>query len=145
MRRIELVLLALAALGCDDPDVASKTTAILLHGSVAAQAACTVTADNDLGSDAIFNFQATRFVDGSALVIGGSATVGNSRFFERNSADLTALTLPLRISFSNNNRIELSFDSGNVVVYEPTASPSDTPDTCAVETCCTGFNLEAFE
>jgi len=140
-----LVLIAILVLACDDPEVAEKAADILTHGVVSAQATCSVTSENALGGSAIMSYQATRFFDGSAMAVAGSASMGNTVFFERGSAEQSALTVPLRLSFGSNDRIELSFDGGDVVVFEPTASPSDTPDTCAVGTCCSGFNLEAFE
>jgi hypothetical protein len=145
MRRTLAIAALLLTAGCDDPAVQGKVLDVLEYGFVSAQANCSVVSENSLGAAAILGFQATRFADGSAMAIANSASIGNTRFFDRNNAGIADLTVPLRISFGNNDRIEVSFDGGDIVVFEPTASPSDTPDSCAVTTCCTGFNLEAFE
>lgn len=126
MRALILMAAALAA-GCDDPAVEAKVADILEHGIVAAEVTCSCNyGQNNANSVA---YRAQKLIDGSCFVSRSTATAAYLLARSDNGAEACRVG-------------DYSASGGDLVVdhdYDPSA-----PYFIDLETCCTGFNLEAF-
>lgn len=170
MRHIVYPLVVAALLACDDPEVEDKVLDVLQHGMVSAHVVCAVdppcaphpllTPEQlqqfpctfELGGDLLHRFEATRFIDGSALVAYGNGnngpqrhTVKALRFIPRSDDDST----DLRLEFESNvgDRLASRFDNGDLTITYDFVDPQEDDVllwSFDVESVCAGFNLEAF-
>lgn len=125
MKALLLLIVALA-FGCDDPDVSAKALDILEHGIVSARVDCSACAvSNGSTGDTIALYTAHRMLDGSCLSREGDKT----RFCARDE------------SCAADCRSENVSVSGGQIRQDIVSGADRVAD---IETCCTGFNLEAF-
>ncbi len=130
MRRLAC-LFALLAVGCDDPAVATKAVDVLEHGAVAARVSCLCDTDPEPGFvTQVVRARAMKLVDGSCYVQETAALWGRD---ESESA-----TCPTRPGENGN----VLFEDG--LLKQEGGAPLQVVGTAGIETCCTGFNLEAF-
>lgn len=140
-----LLLAALLCAGCDDESLPAKVAAAQLHGIVAAQVICNctiTTADEEstftslqLGPALVSNFQANKLIDGSCL-----------SGFDQSTTTGDAMTLKARGTAGAGSCRFGAYhaESGKMYVDEGGPGSYETAWSRSLDTCCTGFNLEAF-
>lgn len=127
MKRL-LLLAVVCSFGCDDETVRAKVTDVLDHGVVAAQVRCSCSLTNDQSEvENGITYSAQKLVDGSCLI-------------SESSLVLTKLCARSEACAEDCSGNGVSISDG-VLSH---VSPGHHTFSAGIETCCTGFNLEAF-
>jgi hypothetical protein len=131
MKRLLLVAALLA--GCDDESLPARVAAAQIHGVEAAGATCDCNLTNVASPfDTVpIESKYSLLIDGSAFIHYSSHGSSNLAFCARGEACASTLQ-------SGGDFVE----SGKLVFVNP--SPPNPRYEEDFETCCTGFNLEAF-
>lgn len=119
---------------CNGEEVTAKVMGVLDHGLIEAQIDChgtwsRTTSPFDTVSP---SFKAQKLIDGSCFT---TSNVSIPTLIARSEAGVSTCS---RTSGGSTMYVE-----AGMLVFQATSSPLDRFE-CAVETCCTGFNLAAF-
>jgi hypothetical protein len=120
---------------CQDQEVIDKAQNVLEHGFTAARIECSCRFDRAGGGlSGVHDFMASKLQDGSCL----TQSSGSGTYLWPRS-DPRSLTCDSHKGMTEG----LTIAEGGLLKYVPDSSFifSETAD---IETCCTGFNLEAF-
>jgi hypothetical protein len=131
MMRALLLLAALAALpGCDDESIPGRVATAQLHGIVDAHVECF----GSFSSASNVRYRASKMLDGSCLAtVARSGTDDSGTQFSprgESGADVCVVT--------DTADMEFTAEGGEFRIQTGLGSP------LAIESACTGFNLEAF-
>lgn len=126
-----LLAIPLLALACDDESLPGKVAAAQLHGMTAAFVDCAVNANT--GGPTTVHYSAAQFLDGSCLAtfkgFAGTAQALGTQFTPRDVPDSLACPVSVQAGY------EVSAEDGALTI---------NATDYAIDTHCTGFNLEAF-
>lgn len=135
----ELLLVGLLC-ACDDPEVRIRANDILTHGAVRAQIVCSGSFIHD-GRTKPYTYEARALIDGTSFQSGWALTFTSAaRVCSRTDACSFKVVLP----HDATERLEISVSAGQLVIFDPGISPSDTPDVKNIATDCSGFNEAVF-
>jgi hypothetical protein len=133
-----LILGALLALGCDDESIPARVANAQLHGIVAAQIDCPTSCtfervSNPMVTTSGYSYRAQRLLDGSCFVSGN--VVAQFTFHGRSEAAAENC-----VAAYATQSLEAA---GGLLLLSVGEGPSNQYQA-DIETCCTGFGLEAF-